>query len=167
MPERTLEDRYRLLAAEFRDATASATLREHLGAGFSRALDVVVDLLSREIAAAPRDLDRERVGTLLAVLLPGRLGGDEPWASDVPDVVDAFLAFLAREESLTTAWELSTAVEENRAAFQAALGNANRTRISGAKEKPDRRPAPKIGRNEPCFCGSGRKYKHCCLKLAP
>ena len=19
------------------------------------------------------------------------------------------------------------------------------------------------GRNEPCFCGSGRKYKHCCL----
>ncbi len=22
---------------------------------------------------------------------------------------------------------------------------------------------PKIGRNDPCFCGSGRKYKHCCL----
>ena len=25
-----------------------------------------------------------------------------------------------------------------------------------------RRPANKIGRNEPCPCGSGRKYKHCC-----
>jgi hypothetical protein len=23
--------------------------------------------------------------------------------------------------------------------------------------------AMKIGRNEPCPCGSGRKYKHCCL----
>lgn len=22
----------------------------------------------------------------------------------------------------------------------------------------------KIGRNEPCYCGSGMKYKHCCLK---
>lgn len=22
----------------------------------------------------------------------------------------------------------------------------------------------KIGRNEPCPCGSGRKFKHCCLK---
>lgn len=22
----------------------------------------------------------------------------------------------------------------------------------------------KTGRNEPCPCGSGRKYKHCCLK---
>lgn len=31
-------------------------------------------------------------------------------------------------------------------------------------------PLPKPGRNEPCDCGSGRKYKHCCLPtedLAP
>ena len=26
------------------------------------------------------------------------------------------------------------------------------------------RAEPKIGRNEPCTCGSGRKYKHCCAK---
>jgi hypothetical protein len=25
-------------------------------------------------------------------------------------------------------------------------------------------PSNKIGRNEPCPCGSGKKYKHCCLK---
>lgn len=25
-----------------------------------------------------------------------------------------------------------------------------------------RRPIPKLGRNEPCHCGSGRKYKKCC-----
>jgi uncharacterized protein YecA (UPF0149 family) len=24
------------------------------------------------------------------------------------------------------------------------------------------RAAPKIGRNDPCPCGSGRKYKKCC-----
>jgi HEAT repeat protein len=28
--------------------------------------------------------------------------------------------------------------------------------------EPYRRPTPKIGRNEPCPCGSGRKYKKCC-----
>ena len=28
------------------------------------------------------------------------------------------------------------------------------------------RATPKIGRNEPCPCGSGRKYKHCCGKAA-
>ena len=27
-----------------------------------------------------------------------------------------------------------------------------------------RRPAPKIGRNEPCPCGSGVKFKKCCLQ---
>ena len=27
-----------------------------------------------------------------------------------------------------------------------------------------RRSSEKIGRNEPCPCGSGKKYKHCCGK---
>lgn len=26
------------------------------------------------------------------------------------------------------------------------------------------RPGPKVGRNDPCPCGSGKKYKHCCGK---
>jgi SEC-C motif domain protein len=28
--------------------------------------------------------------------------------------------------------------------------------------KPFRRNQPKIGRNDPCHCGSGKKYKKCC-----
>jgi uncharacterized protein len=28
-----------------------------------------------------------------------------------------------------------------------------------------RRPTPKVGRNNPCPCGSGKKYKHCCGKI--
>ena len=28
-----------------------------------------------------------------------------------------------------------------------------------------RRLAPKVGRNDPCPCGSGKKYKHCCGKI--
>ena len=29
--------------------------------------------------------------------------------------------------------------------------------------EPDLPPAPLPKRNEPCRCGSGRKYKQCCL----
>lgn len=29
---------------------------------------------------------------------------------------------------------------------------------------PEHRDSPKAGRNDPCPCGSGRKYKKCCLK---
>ena len=31
---------------------------------------------------------------------------------------------------------------------------------------PIKAAAPKPGRNEPCPCGSGKKYKHCCLLKA-
>ncbi|MDD5698474.1 MAG: preprotein translocase subunit SecA [Victivallaceae bacterium] len=41
------------------------------------------------------------------------------------------------------------------------------TRVAENEEIPEpvvtfRRPAPKVGRNDPCPCGSGRKYKKCC-----
>jgi hypothetical protein len=33
---------------------------------------------------------------------------------------------------------------------------------TGPKPEPIRREAPKVGRNDPCPCGSGKKYKKCC-----
>lgn len=33
--------------------------------------------------------------------------------------------------------------------------------------EPYQREIPKIGRNDPCYCGSGKKYKKCCLKKEP
>ena len=35
---------------------------------------------------------------------------------------------------------------------------------SGGKVKTVRRAGRKVGRNEPCPCGSGKKYKQCCLR---
>jgi SEC-C motif-containing protein len=32
------------------------------------------------------------------------------------------------------------------------------------KNQPITREGPKIGRNDPCPCGSGKKYKKCCGK---
>lgn len=32
----------------------------------------------------------------------------------------------------------------------------------GLKPGPIRRESPKIGRNDPCSCGSGKKFKKCC-----
>ena len=33
-----------------------------------------------------------------------------------------------------------------------------------APQFPVKRAAPKVGRNDPCPCGNGRKYKKCCGK---
>ncbi len=45
-------------------------------------------------------------------------------------------------------------------AFDAALDG----RRPGEHQGPIVRDAPKVGRNEPCPCGSGKKYKKCCGK---
>ena len=37
-----------------------------------------------------------------------------------------------------------------------------RLRTKAARTKTVTRDQPKIGRNEPCPCGSGKKYKKCC-----
>ncbi|WP_163559066.1 preprotein translocase subunit SecA [Halomonas sp. NO4] len=36
----------------------------------------------------------------------------------------------------------------------------------GADGRPVRREGPKVGRNDPCPCGSGKKFKQCCGKLS-
>ncbi len=41
-------------------------------------------------------------------------------------------------------------------------GGASEGGLETATATPVRRETPKIGRNQPCTCGSGKKYKHCC-----
>lgn len=38
------------------------------------------------------------------------------------------------------------------------------TEVFAQDSKPDA-PKPKVGRNDPCPCGSGKKYKNCCGKI--
>lgn len=40
---------------------------------------------------------------------------------------------------------------------------AQGTLISDGMDEPYVRGSKKIGRNDPCPCGSGKKYKHCCM----
>jgi len=38
-----------------------------------------------------------------------------------------------------------------------------RRQDEGMTTSPVRRATPRVGRNDPCPCGSGKKFKHCCL----
>jgi preprotein translocase subunit SecA len=46
-----------------------------------------------------------------------------------------------------------------------SMGRGASPADGGGKEKVKtiRRASPKIGRNDPCPCGSGKKYKKCCM----
>ena len=46
-----------------------------------------------------------------------------------------------------------------------AFTKANETAFAGGEEeaaKPVRNKGPRVGRNDACPCGSGKKYKKCC-----
>jgi preprotein translocase subunit SecA len=45
-------------------------------------------------------------------------------------------------------------------------GEAAPEEVAVATPKTVVRSQPKVGRNDPCPCGSGKKYKHCHGKLA-
>jgi preprotein translocase subunit SecA len=50
----------------------------------------------------------------------------------------------------------------NNLGYQQAAGHPKGDPSKAGKIQPIRRTERKIGRNEPCPCGSGKKYKHCC-----
>ncbi len=55
--------------------------------------------------------------------------------------------------------------DADRRMFMSNLGRAiwNATPLPGNEYQP--RPLPKPGRNDPCFCGSGQKFKRCCSRM--
>ena len=49
---------------------------------------------------------------------------------------------------------------------QQGNGPSQNMNVPDRDDKPEtvRRDHPKIGRNDPCWCGSGKKYKNCHMK---
>jgi preprotein translocase subunit SecA len=56
-----------------------------------------------------------------------------------------------------------TGLAEHKANIEAIMGAGNIPTVQMRKHRPIVKDY-KIRRNEPCPCGSGKKYKHCCLQ---
>ena len=84
-----------------------------------------------------------------------RLNVPDSARRDLPALCAAFLTFLEDEGRLGGGRVLGAYVRALKTAWEEA---------STGKRKPVMRPGAKIGRNDPCPCGSGRKYKQCCMR---
>lgn len=93
---------------------------------------------------------------LKEALLEGMQGFQIPDKSraKVPRVIGDFVTDLGSRGRLADGETLGTYVAALREAYLGA---------NAEKPKPVTRPSDKIGRNDPCPCGSGRKYKKCCM----
>lgn len=74
--------------------------------------------------------------------------------SKVPAMCGAFLGHMEAEGRLSGGRLLGAYVRALNEAFEEA---------ASGKAKPIVRPGSRLNRNEPCPCGSGKKYKKCCM----
>jgi len=76
--------------------------------------------------------------------------------------------FLLREEGPTAPTATADARMRHPIGAMAAVGGDGDGDGAGevSLDLPIRRSLPKVGRNEPCPCGSGKKYKNCCGRMA-
>ncbi|MGP1577320.1 MAG: preprotein translocase subunit SecA [Treponema sp.] len=79
----------------------------------------------------------------------------------------ASLFVLVRISTDETAASRSSGKRVQGTARHNSMGAFNRSgSVMGASSQPENvqvvRTSPKVGRNDPCPCGSGKKYKHCC-----
>ena len=74
--------------------------------------------------------------------------------------------FLLREEGPTAPTATADARIRQPVGAMAAVGGDGDGDGGVSIDLPIRRSLPKVGRNEPCPCGSGKKYKNCCGRTA-
>jgi preprotein translocase subunit SecA len=76
--------------------------------------------------------------------------------------------FLLREEGPAAPTATAGARVRHPVGAMAAVGGESDGDGAGevSIDLPIRRSLPKVGRNEPCPCGSGKKYKNCCGRVA-
>lgn len=131
----------------------------------------------RQFSAATRDYS----ATLLTEFLLSACGERDivPEELEDADIKAALLNRVARlslpeairNETVALCADFLTSLQEEGriangralAAFARALSPAFQA-AAGGKARPITNPGSKLGRNDPCPCGSGQKYKKCCMR---
>jgi len=161
MPEREI----RLETAAFLDSPQSKSLaleREDQRKIVDRFLSCAYD----ELGVAPRMLDGQGMHSLIGHLLPARFSRKDPLGPEVIGVLRAYVAFLEENAVVSQVFELKHGLESTAEEFEEAVRTgASAHHPPPVKDKPFIHRAAKTGRNDPCPCGSGRKFKQCCARL--
>jgi hypothetical protein len=138
------------------DFCSSDAIRGFPSAVQAHAPAVLVEFLvaaCRGRGIEPGDVEEPDLKSALLGSL-ARLKLSESVRGGVPGLCGSFLAFLEAEGRLSQGRVLG--------AYVRALGGAFEEAASG-KPKPIVRAGSKLNRNDPCPCGSGKKYKKCCM----
>jgi hypothetical protein len=123
--------------------------------------------------------ERKEIGEVSETLLhkffmeyaPEKLAVDKDQHKTMPDTLSKFCGYLDARHFIKNAAPLIEAIKTINKDFQkikmpVARSGEDKKDVKSKKEtvKPAPGMTPAIGRNDPCPCGSGKKYKKCCGK---
>ena len=120
-----------------------------------------LELCYDDLGKKPRLLDGHDMHTLVGHLLPGRLARKDPLAAHVPAVLSAYIDHLETVATVSEAFEMRRGLDSTVDEFQATVRTGHNAHQHAPKQDPFVHGAAKLGRNDPCSCGSGKKYKKC------
>lgn len=126
-----------------------------------------------------REINDSHATHFMLEFAPHKLTFSPEAGKNVAEILSKFLIFLDGEGHIHNGSELSSVVKKSNRAFLQLLPKSKRTSTkkttekskaaekSITKKKPAKKvqPVTKVGRNDPCPCGSGKKYKKCCGRL--
>jgi preprotein translocase subunit SecA len=100
---------------------------------------------------------------------------DTMWETVQDKITDAVFRMEEEEGFQESVWSIGAAVHETAPRHTAANGQTIRGQQEAAiagSQHGDKKPEPirnrgeRVGRNDPCPCGSGKKYKNCHMRQA-
>ena len=154
----------RLDSAAFLDSPECRALE--LGEGARTIVERYLACCYDELGKAPHLLEGEDMIEILEERLPAHFGKKDPLAEHGEAVLGAWLAFDNQRSVVLHLYELSRALLEHADDFRRVVeSGAFAGRAPGKKAAPFVHRADKTGRNDPCPCGSGKKFKQCCMQL--
>jgi hypothetical protein len=130
----------------------------------------LADPLARDMIQSAFDedlIDEDIIGRKTAWKIYDR-GGEtyQPNAPWLEEYSESYLEEQSSRERLARTPKVQFPSRTSYPSFSPARDEAPPARVQPIE--PFRHTAPKIGRNDPCWCGSGKKYKRCHLgKDAP
>jgi len=146
----------------FLDSPEAAALAAPLKEEKRKIVELFLTLCYEELGKKPRLLEAQDMHMVLGHLLPGRLAVKDPLAEHVPAVLRAYLDHLEATQVVSQSYEIRRELEATTEEFlEAVRTGRNAHHQHHARVEPFVHKAPKLGRNDPCFCGSGKKFKKC------
>ncbi|MGQ9533775.1 MAG: SEC-C metal-binding domain-containing protein [bacterium] len=120
-------------------------------------LDYIFFYQHKEIA----ELNENHVRHFLLDFAPQKLEISKESTKEVEDILNSLTDFLNTEGYIKNGEKIKKSIAENIKNFGKLLPAKKSTPVQ-TKNKPVISEKITVGRNDPCPCGSGKKYKKCC-----